>query len=463
MTQSAGTAPGVAFPGDTAFADATRVFNLTAPVHPAAAATVRTLDEVRAALGRARAEGLAVRVHTTGHGAASAHPMDSALLIRTRMRGRVEIDAPRRIARVPAGATWGDVVASAAPHGLAAAHGSSPLVGVVGYLLRGGVSFYGRRVGLAANAVRAVDLVAADGTVHRATADAEPELLWALRGGGGGFGVVTAVEIELFPAARVVTGAAYWPAAHADRLLARWRRWTLDAPWDVGTSFRVMNLPDLPEIPPPLRGRTVVCVDGAVRCPAEDALPAARGHVGDLFTPLREMGPPLLDTWATADPPAVLEAHMDPREPFPIHGDHLLLGELGDDGAAAFLRMVGEGSGSPLTNAELRQLGGALSRPDPAGGVLDHLDARYAYLGAGVPFGPVTPEMILDHLAAVRGALRPWDTGRTAPSFVERLGQPQRHLDPDQVLALDTVRARIDPEGMFRGDIAPGASRSPDR
>jgi hypothetical protein len=136
----------------------------------------------------------------------------------------------------------------------------------------------------------------------------------------------------------------------------------------------------------------------------------------------------------------------------------MLLEDFGDEGTAALLRVAGEGSGSPLTNVELRQLGGALAAPNPEGGVFDHLDADYAYMGGGVPFDPVTPEAITTHCAAVRAALSPWDTGRTTPTFVEHYEQPQGHLTPDQVRTLDRIRARVDPSGLFGGDIAPGAS-----
>ena len=448
----------IALPGDPAFDAATRVFNLVAPARPVAAVTARTVEQIRAAIRHAEAEGLPVRVHATGHASAAVRPIRDALLIRTELAGGVQIDAHRRVARVPAGTRWGEVVDATAPHGLAAPHGSSPTVGVVGYLLRGGLSFYGRQVGLAANGIRAIELVTADGELRRVDAFRDPELFWALRGGGGGFGVVTAVEIDLFPVSRVVTGAAFWPAAHAERLLSAWRRWTLDAPGEVTTSLRVMNLPPVPEVPPVLAAGPVVSVDGAVLCASDGDVATAQRQAEDLLGPLRSVADPLLDSWRLTTPAEAVHAHMDPTDPLPIIGDHMLLRELGDDGAEAFLRATGEGSGSPLVVAGLRQLGAAYSVPNPAGGVLDHLDAWYSYAGSGVPAGPVTAEALREGCARVRAALGPWDTGRTAPSFVENVEQPQRHLDADQVRAVDRVRARVDPYGRFRDDIAPNAT-----
>jgi len=202
----------------------------------------------------------------------------------------------------------------------------------------------------------------------------------------------------------------------------------------------------------------VVCVDGVVLSETEDGVPTARQQVEDLLAPLRSVADPIIDTWQLSTPTAVLETHMDPVDPLPIVGDHLLLDDLDDEGAAELLRVVGPGSGSPLISAELRQLGGAIATPSPAGGALDHVDAAYAYLGAGVPDGPAEAQAIEDHCAVVRAALGPWDSGRTIPTFAKHLDQPQGHLSPAQVQEVDRIRARVDPTGRFRDDISPNAS-----
>ncbi|MEU2282404.1 FAD-dependent oxidoreductase [Streptomyces sp. NPDC013178] len=450
----------LARPGSPEYEQATAVFNLAAPQCPAVAVTAHSTEDVRSAVRTAVRAGLPVRVHTTGHASGAVRPADGTLLIRTRLTGGVEIDTARRTARIPAGTTWGEVVRAAAPHGLAAAHGSADGVGVVGYLLGGGVSFYGRSTGLAVNTVRAIELVTADGELVRADFAHEPELFWALRGGGGGFGVVTCVEIDLFPVARVVTGASYWSAAHARPLLERWRAWAAHAPREATTSLRIMNLPPVPGVPPQLAAGPVLCVDGAVLARREEETAAARESAAELLGPLREIAEPLLDTWAETGPAGVLDAHMDPADPVPFVGDHLLLRELDDEGAAAFLNAVGEGSGSPLAVATLRQLGGAFAQARPEGGALSEVDAAYAYMGSGPPFGPVTVQALHAHCATVRAALGPWDTGYTLPSLVEGYERPQQHLDEDRAAAVGRVRARVDPRGVFAGDIALGAANS---
>ncbi|WP_194918677.1 FAD-binding oxidoreductase [Catenulispora rubra] len=442
----------VAFPGDSAYAEAIQVYNLAGPAHPAAALTATSVADVQAAVGYAAARGQGVRVHTTGHSAAAAPPMDGALLIRPLLDGGVEIDVERRLARIPAGASWNAVVHAAAPHGLAAPHGTSGTVGAVGYLLHSGVSLYGRKLGMAANHIRAIELVTADGRLRRTSADEDPELFRALRGGGGGLGVVTAVELALFPVTGLVAGAAFWSGTPAEAVVHAWYDWTLRAPDEVSTSLRIMNLPDLPEIPPMLKGGPVVCVAGVAL--GEDA-DAARAHAHGLLDPLRAIGEPVLDTWQDGGPDVVPEVHMDPEEPGAFIGDHFLLAEPGRDGMAAFLRLTGEGSGSPLIVAELRQLGGRFAVPDPSGGVLNHLAPPLAYMGAGVPALRGTPAEIIEHCDKVRAALAPWDTRRTAPGFVKGLDRPRGHLTEDDLLAVERVRARVDPDGLFRGDAMP--------
>ncbi|GAA0932842.1 FAD-binding oxidoreductase [Nonomuraea longicatena] len=452
-----GVSTAVSVPGEAGYEAATRVFNLAAPARPSAATTARTVGQVQAALEHARAKGLGVRVHSTGHAAGSGGPMDGALLVRTEMDGTVEIDTARRVARIPAGTSWGPVVDAACAHGLAVAHGSSPTVGVVGYLLGGGLSPYGRQLGLAVNSVRAIELVTADGEPRRVDAGHEPELFWALRGGGGGFGVVTAVEVGLFEAAGVVTGSTYWAAEHAEPLLRRWLRWTRGAPRAVTTSLRLMNLPPVPDVPPALVGESVA-VDGAVLVPAGGDPATAQRLADQMLRPLLAVADPVMHAWSFTSLSGALHAHMDPTEPVPFTGDHMLLGDLDAEAVDAFLRLFGPGSGSPLVIAGLRQLGGAFTESGPDGGALARVEAPYSYAGSGVPVDAAAARALDEHRALARTALRPWDTGLTVPSFVESFTQPQRHLDAASVRRADRVRAEVDPDGLFRGDVAPNAT-----
>ncbi|ONI83060.1 hypothetical protein ALI144C_18685 [Actinosynnema sp. ALI-1.44] len=419
-----------------------KTFNMAAPVDPAEGVVAHTVADVQAAIRRAVSKGLRVRTYTTGHASATYGPMHDALVIQTDIEGGVRVDVDARTARIPAGSSWGEVVAATSPHGLVAVHGTAATVGVVGYMLRGGLSFYSRMFGLAPNSIRSIDLVTADGEPR--TADGE--LFWALRGGGGGFGVVTAVEIDLFPVSSVITGASFWPVAEAGRIVKLWRDWAKDAPDTVTTSLRLMNIAPGPGKPEPITSGQVVCVDGAIIGDTAES----RSIRDSLLGPL---GEPVHDTWHAAGPEAVLATHMDPPNPVKSFGDHMLLNDVDADTFVA-----AAGSGSPLLSAELRQLGGAIGRPHPEGGVLDHVAEPLLYQCVGSAADPATTEAGRRRAERIRAELAPWDTGRTVPSFVGSHLQPQGHLDAEQVVAVDRIRQQVDPTGLFRGDICPNAT-----
>ena len=266
------------------------------------------------------------------------------------MRG-VEIDVEAQTARVQAGTLWLEVTEAATPHGLFPLSGSSPDVGVVGYTLGGGLSWLARKHGLAANSVTAIEVVTPDGALVRATADDHAELFWALRGGGGNFGVVTAMEFRLFPYGEVYAGMFLWPYERHAEVLRAWHDWTRTAPEEVTTSFRIMHFPPLPELPPFLSGRSVVVIDGAYAGSAEDGAEA--------LAALRALEPEM-DTWAASSPAVLSRIHMDPEEPMPVPRRTALLGELDDAALAAFAAPIQPGA--PVLFGELRHLGGALGR-----------------------------------------------------------------------------------------------------
>ena len=258
---------------------------------------------------------------STGHLGQALPSLERTLLLKTALHdGEVEVDPVDRTARIKAGARWGDVVEAVAPHGLAVMHGSSPSVGVTGYLLGGGLSFYGRKHGLAVNHVRALEVVTPDGVHRHVDAEHNRDLFCALRGGGGGYAIVTAVEIGLLPYTEVTGGALYFAATDARRVLRAWPGWTAQAPDDITTTFRVLNLPPLPEVPEPLQGVTSICVDGV-------ALDAARPSN---WSPPALRGQPD-PRWLRPDADAAIpRLHGDPEEPVPGIGDGMLLEKLDD-------------------------------------------------------------------------------------------------------------------------------------
>ena len=198
-------------------------FNVNVDQRPAVIAVPNTADDVGAVVRYAAANGLRVAPQRTGHNAEPLGPLAETILLKTTRLDRVEIDASSRRARVGAGARWEDVVPKASPLGLAALHGSTPDVSVAGYTLGGGLGWYARKHGLAANSVTAIEVVTADGELRRVDHRSEPELFWALRGGGGNFGVVTALEFDLYPVPELYAGVLFFGFERAEEVLQAWR------------------------------------------------------------------------------------------------------------------------------------------------------------------------------------------------------------------------------------------------
>src|SRR6188508_1985488 len=233
------------FPGQPGWHDARRAWNLAVDQRPAAVALPETVDDVVDVVEHARLVGLKVAVQGTGHGAGA--PLDGTLLVNTSRMTGVEIDPVTRVARVAAGTIWADVVDAAVPHGLTALHGSASDVGVVGYSLGGGVGWLARKHGLSSSSVLAAEVVTASGEVVRADPETNADLFWALRGGGGSFGIVTEVEIALFPVTEAYAGWLVWPMERAAEVLGAWAEWTKDAPDEVTSVGRLLQVPPAPE------------------------------------------------------------------------------------------------------------------------------------------------------------------------------------------------------------------------
>ncbi len=426
-------------PGGQGYDDNRGAFNLLLDQRPAAIATPESAAEAAAAIGEARSRGLRVTAQQTGHGADPLGPLDEVLLVRTAGLTGVEIDAGARRARVGAGALWGDVVPQASEQGLAALHGSSKTVGIAGYMLGGGIGWYGREHGLGCNSVTAVELVDASGEERRVDVESEPELFWALRGGGGDFGLVTAIEFELLPIAQVYAGALFFPLERAADVLGTWLEWTRSAPEEVTSVGRVMTFPPLDQIPKPMRGKSFAIVEAVYL--GDEAAGA------ELLAPLRDLGP-AMDTFATIPPAVLSDLHMDPPEPGPALFDGMLLGDLDAAALETWLGTVGPGSGSPLLSVELRHTGGALSRPAPGGGALDSLRGSFLQFAVGMVAAPELRGPIAERIDRLEAAMQPWDAGFLR-SFSSRSIDPAEAYSPETVERLRAAKATYDPDGVF--------------
>ena len=431
----------VHLPGDPSYDMARSPWNLQMSDFPAAVAYPAFPDEVADVLRAASAADLLVAVQGTGHGAPPLQGrLTDAVLLRTSAMTELSVDPERRIVRAGAGVLWGDLATAAGRSGLVGLHPSSPDVGVAGYTLGGGIGWYARRLGLQCNTVTAVELVLADGTFVRATADCDADLFWALRGGATPLGVVTALEFELFPLDTVVAGFLAWDWTAAERVLPAWVAWCAEAPEEATTSFRLVDVPALEPIPRELHGRRLAMIDGAVL-----GTDAAAGAV---LAPLRALHPEF-DTVGRVPAESLVRLHLDPEGPTPAYASSTLVGALPDAAVAAVLEAVGPGSGTRLAAAELRQLGGALGRPDPEGGALSALDGEFLALGLGLEGGP--DDWPQQRAAATRylSALEPWATGRHYLPMLDQRTDTRKAFPPGVHARLSAIRRSVDPRGRF--------------
>ena len=431
-------------PGDPDYDAARAAWNLAIDQRPAAVMRIESPEDVIAAIAYARTRGLRVAPQGTGHNAGPLGSLADTVLLRTDAMRGVQIDPSRRIARVAAGAVWVEVVEAAAAHGLAALAGSSPDVGVVGYTLGGGISWLGRRYGLAASHVEAIELVTAEGCRLRVDHAHEPDLFWALRGGGGDFGVVTAIELRLLPITEAYAGILWYPIARGHEVMDAWRELTQSQPpEELTTVGRFLQLPPLPEIPEPVRGKSFVVVEAY--------------HVGDpaqadeLLAPLRSLGP-VNDTVQTVPMPALSHIHMDPEHPVPGYGDGMLLGELPSAGVDAIVAAAGAEAAFPLLSVEVRHLGGELARVRPGNGALAALEAEYALYAVGATPVPELEGPTRAQVQAVIAALTPWSSERSYLNMAETPRSPGAFWDSSTHDRLRAIKAAVDPDGLIRSN-----------
>ncbi len=426
----------IVLPGDPGWDTARLAWNLAVDQRPFAVALVESAEDVVAIVEFARVHGLRVAPQSTGHGASALASLEDAILVKTERMRRVEIDATARRAHVEGGAVWADVVEPAAEQGFVVLHGSSPDVGVAGYTLGGGMGWLARSRGLSANSVLAVEVVTADGRVVRADRDNEPDLFWAVRGGGGSFGVVTALEIALYETPDLYAGAMFWPVERASEVLHAWREWIETVPDTVTSVGRILHFPPIPDVPEPLRGNSFVLVEAVFTGPESEGV--------ELVAPLRELGP-AMDTFAAVPPTALPHLHMDPPKPVPGVGDGMFL----DDFPVEAVDAVVANGVPPLLSLEVRHLGGALAEPSAAHGAVGSIDAGYAVYAVGMAMTPEMDAAVGEAVGRTKAALAPWESERTYLNFAEERIDPARLYPAEAYRRLRRVRAAYDRGELF--------------
>ena len=433
----------VATPADADWDQVRMAWNVAVDQRPEIVVLPETVSDVVASIELAGDAGLRVAPQGTGHNAGALGDLTGTVLLRTDRMREVTVDVDSRSVRVGAGVLWGEVTEALAPHGLAALAGSSPDVGVAGYLLGGGFSWLAREYGLGASSITAVEIVTGDGDVHRVDAEHEPELFWAVRGGAGNLGVVCAIEMTVYPIPEVYAGAMLFPIERAREVFEVYERWTRDLDERATTCIRLLHLPPLPEMPDFLRGRALVVIDGAIDAPTSEA--------EALLAPLRELGPEI-DIFGSIPTAALGQIHMDPPGPTPGRGDGLILQDMTVETIETLLSIAGAGVATPLLAIDIRHLGGAVGRPDPKGGVVDHLPGRFLAFAVGVTPVPEAVHAVEGAVQQFRAALAPWTADRDYTNFREAAVGAERFYDRATLARLRRIRERHDPRMVIRSN-----------
>ena len=423
--------------------DATRqVFNLRTDLRPAAIALPRHVSAVVAAVDYARANGLRVAPQATGHNAEALGALEDTLLVDVREFQQISIDPAARRVRVGAGVTWERVAPQLSDFGLAGLHGSSPDVGIAGYSLGGGMGWLARKYGLQANSVTALELVTADGRPARVDHEHEPDLFWALRGGNGNFGVVTAIEFAVYPLEELYAGVMFFPFERSAEVLHTWARMLPSLPEELMTWASLLHFPDAPFVPEHARGGSFAVVYGAFLGDEREGR--------EILRPVRDLGP-AVDTFAMVPPAELGDLAMDPPDPLPYHTAHQMLGDLSHDAVEAILASAGPGSGAPIAMVQLRHLGGALARVSPGAGARATLPGEVCLFALGVTPDEQSAGSVRASLAALEQAVRPYRAG-DYPNFVEAPVDTSRFFDDATWARLRDVKALYDPGDLFRGN-----------
>jgi hypothetical protein len=427
-------------PCDRGWDAARGTFNLLIDQQPEAIAFPADAREVAAVVGDARARGLRVAAQATGHNAGPLGSLRGTVLLNTSRLTGVTIDAATRRVRVGAATRWEDVVPRLSELGLAALHGSSPDVGIVGYSLGGGIGWLARKHGMQTNAVTAIELVTADGRHVRTDPEHEPELFWALRGGNGNFGVVTALEFAAIPVPELYAGAMFFPVERSAEVLHAWTDSLPSLPEELMTWASIIHFPPLPEVPEPVRGRAMMIFKAAFL--------GREAEARVLLRPVRALLPEM-DTFAMQPPAALSDLAMDPRDPLPFRSATALVDELSGDAIEDIARIGAPGSSLALI--QLRHMGGALARRTPGAGARATLPGEICVFGLGVVPEAGAEPAVRAELDALTAAVAPNRVG-DYPNFVEDEADASTFFDHGTWARLTAVKALYDPEDLFKGN-----------
>jgi FAD/FMN-containing dehydrogenase len=433
-------------PGDAGFNEAIRIWNGLISKRPALVVQPVSIGDVREAIGFARANGLLLSIKGGGHNIAGTSLADGGLTLDMSRMKSVEVDAEQRVARVGAGCLIGDVDRATQEHGLATVFGFVSETGVAGLTLGGGFGYLTRRFGWTVDNLEEVEIVTADGQVRRPAGDENEDLFWAVRGGGGNFGVVTQFTFGLHEVGPEITGGFIaWDAQKADEVLALYREMTEAGPRELTLAVTMRLAPPAPFIPASWHGLPIV---GMIACHTGDLSQAAKD-----LAPIRALGVPIADL-IVRKRYVEQQSMFDASQPNGMHNywKSEFLPGLSDEFLQTY-RQHAARIASPMSQAILFQLGGALAEHDPRATPFGNRDAGHVFFAAGC-WPPGTPDAET-HRSWARSAweaIRPYSTGGSYIN-VQTTDEDETRMRGaygDNLDRLAKVKATYDPDNLFR-------------
>ncbi|MFJ7246792.1 FAD-binding oxidoreductase [Kitasatospora sp. NPDC098652] len=432
----------VHLPGDEAYDTERLAWMRAVESRPAAVAMATGTEDIQAAVRAARQAGVPFALQGTGHGA--VHPSDGGLLLRTSALNAVTVAPASRTAVVQAGALWSDVIAAAAPFGLAPLSGT-PMVGAAGFTLGGGIGWLSREFGYAADSLVSAEVVGADGQLRTASAAENPDLYWALRGGSGNFGVAAEFTVRLYPVATVYAGHLLFDLDRAPEGVPHYLEWAPQQPGHLSTALLMMRMPPGPPVPEPFRGKQFlclrVCFDGSATegerllKPLFDTLGApVAGALTEM--PFAQAGP------AIAGPPP---------PPMVAHQVIDLFHTVPQAGVDAMVAAAGTGSAAPpMSTVEIRHWSGAMATPGPDAGPVGHRDVPFSVITTAMIPAPAMAAPVRDWADGLHARLAPFATGGTFLNFLTDGSKTRTAYTEANWSRLQEAKRTWDPENFFR-------------
>jgi FAD/FMN-containing dehydrogenase len=440
-------------PGTAEYEEARRLYNAMIDRRPALIVRCRDAGDVRAALAFGRREGLEIAIHGGGHNGGGLGSVDDGLVIDLSPMNGVRVDPGARTATVEAGALLGDLDHATHAFGLAVPTGIASTTGIGGLTLGGGHGYLSRKHGLTIDSLVSADVVLADGSFVTASEGSHPDLFWALRGGGGNFGIVTSFTFRLHPVSTVVGGPTLWPLEAAGDVLRWYRKFLPAAPEDVNGFLGMLTVPPAPVFPAELHLQKVCAVVWCCTGPAAEAEEALRSAV-------REPAQPALHGAAELPYPALqsaFDAMIPPGLQWYWRGDFVR--ELSDEAVERHVEFAAM-MPTPLSTMHLYPVDGAVHRVGSGDTAFSYRDATWSMVIGGVDPDPANAATISAWAQDYWQALHPHSMGGAYVNFMMEEGQERvRATYRGNYDRLARIKAAYDPENVFHvnQNVAPAA------